>query len=796
ARADAGESLAAIQRSLVPPAWVSVLTRGAVAGRFDQVIYDRLLATADSPEAPTLDALAESGIVGPVPGQPGWFAMPPEDRAVWSAELAEPDLIALESDLAEEHFSRGDELAGLRHLLAADPAAGRTQLQTLFNQADEQFDLARCQDVLAAAEANERSSGAELAGLIADLKAYLAARSMWLTDYLQSAHFLVPPGLRQRADELLTDRHRRVWELVGQGGMGKTMQLRWLVSRCWVPQPASTPCARVDFDAADPVACARYPFLTLVLVADQLGRQLPRNPFSRLLRFYEPFLGLARRGAGDGPPIDPAEARLAAREVPELFAAGCRTVADGATVTGPIVVILDTLEELSLRYPAETTEIVDQLGDILDAVPMLRLVFSGRYPVSAVRERFPDRTTILVQAFGPERSDAYLAQIRRITDPDRRADIVARAAGLPFILAMYGDLVTGDPDVALDDVDLQLEPRLVYLVERVIDRIREPLVRWLLRYGSVPRRLTRRYVLDVLAPFVVQAASGDPTLDDPMLDPITQWRGRPLFPTDLPELQVLLEDAWADLQRYVSGSSWVSPAPGEPDTLLLKAEVLAPLRAILADRPVLRQLHERSVRYYADLAEQDTIWQGRFLGEMIYHLAQSGADELRETWQALADRARQEGAYTVLADLCAELSGPEYVDDDGLPLRRSDGRPIVPRALVVEAHLWRAYAAQALALRGNRGDADPQWTAMGREYEMASRIAGTDLRSWRLDQPEDRRLVLLGALNVVVAAQALVSGQPETTRYLTRPLVGDKADGDIVLSQTALQVAAVQRLGA
>ncbi|MGH3927152.1 MAG: hypothetical protein ACRDTT_30510, partial [Pseudonocardiaceae bacterium] len=87
ARADAGESLAAIQRSLVPPAWAPVLTRGAVAGRFDQVIYDRLLATADSPDAPTLDALAESGIVGPIPGQPGWFAMPPEDRAVWSAEL-------------------------------------------------------------------------------------------------------------------------------------------------------------------------------------------------------------------------------------------------------------------------------------------------------------------------------------------------------------------------------------------------------------------------------------------------------------------------------------------------------------------------------------------------------------------------------------------------------------------------------------------------------------------------------------------------------------------------------------
>lgn len=785
ARAGAGESFAAIRRSLVPPEWAPVLTRGAVAGRFDQVIYDRLLAPADSSDTPTLDALADSGIVDAVPGQPGWFTMPPQDRAVWSAELPEPDLIALESGLAEEHFNRGDEVEGLRHLLAADPDEGRIRLEALFNQADEQFDLARCQDILAAADADERSSGAELAGLVADLKAYLTARSMWLPDYLQSAHFLAPPGLQQRAAELLANQHSRVWELIGPGGMGKTMQLRWLVSRRWVPRPAHTPCVRIDFDAADPVACARYPFLTLVLVADQLGRQLPRNPFSQLLRSYEPFLALARRGAGNGAPIDPGEARLAAQQVPEHFAAGCRAAGEG-----PIVVILDTLEELSLRYPAETAAIVDQFGDMLDAVPALRLVFSGRYAVPAVRERFPDLTRIPVQAFDAEQANAYLQQIRGITDPHRRTDIVARTAGLPFVLAMYGDLVTGDPDVVLDDVDLKLEPRLVYLVERVIVRIREPLVRWLLRYGSVPRRLTRRYVLDVLAPFVVQAASGDPTLDDPMLDPITQWRGRPLFPTDLPELRVLLEDAWADLQRYVSSSSWVSQAPGEPDTLLLKTEVLGPLRAVLAGRPVLRQLHERSAQYYAELAGQQTVWQARFLGERIYHLAQSGTDGLVEIWQSLVDGAREAGAYPALADLCAEVVGPEYVGDDGLPLGHSDGRPIVPRALVVEAHLWRAYAAQAIALRGGQGG--PQWTAIGREREMAGRVAGTDLPTWVRGRPAERRSLLAAAITVVAAARALAGGQPETTWTLTQGW--EEVDGDLALSQAALQVAAAQRL--
>src|SRR6185503_5370650 len=122
--------------------------------------------------------------------------------------------------------------------------------------------------------------------------------------------------------------------------------------------------------------------------------------------------------------------------------------------------------------------------------------FAGRYEVAQVRESFPRRADIKVAPFDDAHAEKYLREVRGITDAERRHDLVARADGVPFVLALYADLVVQDPGIVLDRVS-DRDPQLVYLVDRVIDRIHEPLVRWLLRYGCVPRRLTFDYVQDV-----------------------------------------------------------------------------------------------------------------------------------------------------------------------------------------------------------------------------------------------------------------------------------------------------------
>ena len=529
----AGEPVAEVRRGLVPDAWRPVLARLAVAGRFDQELYDQLLARPDV--LPTVAPLVDTGLVDPVTGCPGWFSMPAADRTIWAAELAADERARLEADLARAHLDRGDRIEALSHLLVSSPPSGRELLESLLGEADTELNLPRFQDILTAAQDSPGSAGAGLAEFIAAQTAYLNARSMWLTDYYQSAHFLEQDGLAGRGRAFVAGWTPRAWHLTGQGGAGKSMQLKWLIARHWVPQPDSTPCGRVDFDSVDPVTCARHPFLVFLMAASQLARQLPRNPFSSLLRGYEPFLRFAWHRTDQETPLEPPQAAQAAREVPGLFADGC--LAAGR----PVILILDTLEELFLRYPAETAELVRLFAQVSDRVPALRLVFAGRYEIPAVAECFGEAAVQPVKPFTEAQAESYLRVTRGIADAGRRSELIDRGNGLPFLLAMYADLVTGDPAIALDSVAEGTEPRLVYLADRIIDRIPQPLVRWLLRYGWVPRRLTRGYVRDVLAPFLVQVGSGDRTLDDPLLDPITEWRGRRLFPTDLPDLRAELD---------------------------------------------------------------------------------------------------------------------------------------------------------------------------------------------------------------------------------------------------------------
>jgi tetratricopeptide (TPR) repeat protein len=763
-RAAGGESFAAIRRSITPPAWTPVLARAAAAERFDAEVYDNLLLAART--EPDLATLAGIGLVEPVPGRAGWYRMPPDDGALWSAELPDDERIALAAALAEAHLRRGDDLEALRHLVLADPRRGIELLDRLFDAADQAMDLPRCRDILRAVQPEGRSLGSAVADVLADRTAYLNARTLWLPDHYQSALFLGQPGLAKRSADLIAGR-TRVWQLAAQGGLGKTMLVRWLLARRWVPRPRRVPCARVDYDSVDAVMCARYPFLTLLLVAEQLAPQLPRNPFSTLLRSYEPFLALARLDSRGRDDIDPAEARAADAAVPDLFVEACRAVGDR-----PMVIVLDTLEELSLRYPEETAVLVHRLATLADKdkAPGLRLVFAGRYAVPAVRRSFPGVIDIAVPPFTEQRAETYLRRVRGIADAERRRDLVRRAQGVPFVLALYADLVGHDPGIVLDEVT-DRDPQLVYLVDRVVDRIREPLVRWLIRYGCVPRRLTLDYVLDVLAPFVVRGASGDHSLDDPMLDAIVEWYGRRLFPTDLGELQTRLERAWQDLERYVSTSSWITPAPGEPGvrTYVLKAEVLAPLRAILADRPVLRELHRESARHYLSRASDDPSRRNRHLRDVVYHVAQAGDGDLPQRWRQIVDDLRDGGDHTGLDDLCAEFTRSEYIDDRGRPLLRRDGSPLVPEPLLLEARLWRAYAAVAVTLRAAASGDEPR---LGRAHLVSDRIAD---EITGLDAA--RRAVVRSAADIVRSADRLSRGHldREVVRDLWEHSVGDIA---------------------
>ena len=72
-------------------------------------------------------------------------------------------------------------------------------------------------------------------------------------------------------------------------------------------------------------------------------------------------------------------------------------------------------------------------------------------------------------------------------------------------------------------------------MERVLDRIPDRGVRWLLRYGVIPRWLSLPLAREVLAPYLAKAMAGDPAFDDPAADamPPTKRLGEDAFPTGI-----------------------------------------------------------------------------------------------------------------------------------------------------------------------------------------------------------------------------------------------------------------------
>jgi cellulose synthase operon protein C len=299
-----GKSQAEIQRLLLPESTQRALRVCAVTGLVTDELFDAVLRRHAQPDAPELADLADEGLIEPASGEVSGWRVPEADTARWMREwnagrsTTEPaaELVGLEHDLARWYEQRGDRDEHLRHLLIAAPHEALSLFRSMFGEADQRRDFARCQDLLdILADPNRLTlAGPEVSELRLDRAGYLHARLFWSSEYGRSAQFLKPPGLQERTELLLSDAGPRAWQLYAPGGTGKTIQLQWLVARHCVTAAVDIPCARIDFDVIDPVNVARYPWLLLLEIADQLDRRWPRRVFERLDR-YSSYRGLAQR---------------------------------------------------------------------------------------------------------------------------------------------------------------------------------------------------------------------------------------------------------------------------------------------------------------------------------------------------------------------------------------------------------------------------------------------------------------------------------------------------------------------
>ncbi|MYU21819.1 tetratricopeptide repeat protein [Streptomyces sp. SID8352] len=403
---------------------------------------------------------------------------------------------------------------------------------------------------------------------------------------------------------------------------------------------------------------------------------------------------------------------------PEVSAGGGR----------PAVLVLDTLEEVLLRGQDGLAALLDLLGRLLDRCPGLRVVLSGRYDL---RERAPDALARLgphpschrvVRPFDTGQSLAYLTGIRRVHDRDIAAAAARRSQGLPFVLALFADLIEQDPELTAGELERCDEPLVRYLIDRVVRRIDDPAVRWLLRYGVVPRRLRREDVRTVMRPWLVRGISGDhPDDDDPRRDH-HHLRGRSdLFPQDPAGLtEGELDRAWRRLLEYTARSSWVSRPAGDDSMVVFHPNVIVPMRQLISDKPVFLSLHRDFAARFTELAGGDPAQWVAYTREALYHRFQGGDAEAEEDWvTALTGLTGEDNAAA--RALGEEVLGEEYVEE-GLPRRGRDGRPLISHQAVALAHLTIAFCLLEVADRESPPSPDdPLWG------EIESRLRGVDL---------------------------------------------------------------------
>lgn len=739
------------------------IVRCAIVATFD----DRLYAAALRPDAgPGLDELLDHRLIEELPGpDPAYRVTPGLQDAAWATWFAGAPrpagvggpLRSVAEAVAAHCAAAGNPVEQLRALLLLDQARAAEHFERAFAACDAQFDLAGCANLLAALDAPGRRPfvGAALAEARDDRCRYRTARDLFRTAYLASepTRYLRRPHLEHALATVLGPGGPRVVRLHGSGGYGKSTLLRWLTARRCVLE--RVPCAYVDLDhPVDPVNATRYPALLLLEIAHQLTGQLRGRPFGDLLRTFgsyraamsvqtAPTAGAAAADLGT-PAWDVADEEITSQFLDDLQAATASLPA-GA----PILVVLDTIEEAMLRPETDITTLTALLRRLTAADHGLRFVVAGRLtgaetdlPVDA---GFGPARSLEVPGFTDVESEHYL-RMRRVTDRALVAGIVARARGLPWQLAVWGDVVERFPGLTPELLD-RVQPELAWVVDRVVARIDEPAVQWLLRYGSVLRTLRRDVAEEVLLPRIVAAFAGTPD-DDPAQDarppgalPVFGTGGAPPGPGA--EFTAL----WERFLRYAATTSWMWLAPRADGAVELHPQVRAPLRRLVNARPVGRLLHLDAARWFAERAAADPGRWADWTCEELHHRIQADGPGAEPRWRAALARARRLGlGGAEIAQIAGEVLRDDHVDAEIATRTTAGGGPVLLRTTLAAAHAEKAWALCRVARRERLPAGHPTWSQVESALAAADAI-GPDPES----QPRRR---------AAAAALLLARGEP------------------------------------
>jgi len=703
--------------------------------RFDMLLLERVLlpAAGDRADAGTPTAFAEltdAGLVDRVPGRPGWWRAAPASGKVaptgapWApgGQAWQAAHLALAAHF-DAHGEDG-ELESVYHRLAAGSPSAEATWGELYNRACVAFDLARCETLLQLLDDGARFISVALATRGTRERGLLGARAALAEDHARTTRYLERAPLLQAFEALLGDTRHFILQLHAPGGSGKTMFLRWLGPRWCLER--RVPIARVDLDFLDVSERGMASAFMLGKLAERLDLQLPGAPLLELLR----DVAEERRRACDSPQrLDAAALATLETEVRERLA---RVLVERCAGQ-PVLLVLDTLEDAAIKHQLDMLALVRAIAALRECMlamagpggaPRLLLLLSGRYALHeqhpAIHAEFKTQLVVFpIPPFDANESLRYLQQRLTGASPPPAAAVLAaaveRARGNPFKLSLYADILLATPGIAVEELGQGVDVDMLYLIQRVLARLDDDALHWLLRYGVLARRLTRDFVEQVLLAPMRASMRGERRHDDPAQDGVAHrdwprlWRARRAEPLRRDEVAGL----WQRLRSYASASSWISVDVGSADAVVIQPIAGQPMRRALLqqDRRVVTQIHRAAIAHARHARQaRDAGDQADALADLTYHDFQLRGPRAATAWWARVEHAlrQPDEGEAVLALAAVVLS------DD---LRESElAAPGPTRAPLIDAQT-RARAFFATAVVHARRAADD------REHETRARAS-------------------------------------------------------------------------
>ncbi|MEY9524078.1 hypothetical protein ABIF70_005219 [Bradyrhizobium japonicum] len=754
--------IAAIETGLFPDA---VWHAAAIARHFDAELFKRCAVQATTPGVSnngSFEAFTAHADVVRLDEKRVRLSSTARERILRGLADDKPASLAAGRQIYESVSRGGNALDQFAVQLVVEPSVAADRLDQLYAEADARFDLSGCDALLEIMRERASLLDPMLREMLTEKEQYLSSRLLFVDEYYRTVSYFEHGDLLAKFKDLVAPAlfsrlrtQRWLLDLYGKGGIGKTMFRRWVVARHCLPSssPLRTPVARVDIDFVYRALLISQPWLVLLPIATQLRPQLADAPFSDMLGPEQ--VGL-RNLLLDRTTVLRTQDQRALVQAGELLQPVLEDRFCQGLEEAKAVVIFDTLEELSVHQPPVLASLLEMLDRLHKRCPGLRVVLSGRYrifdpkkPLKELKQSTWDEMLracidVPVERLNKSESRRFLTEMRHLGNDQPLAEIIKKSDGNPFVLALFADLASGRT-LAAEEVRTS-NVAFAYLIERIIDRIPDEEVvpgdsanvqrhkytqrglRWLLRYAVVPRRLTRKFVYEVLADFILDELHDKTHRDDTSLEQAgarytrhDRWR-RSAIP-------VAFDDLWAALQSYASSSSWVN---GSGDELELQPEIVVPMRQLLTQKvekyPIWIELQKASAEYFERLASTDGAL-GKHLQEALFHRYQAQGAAASEWFDHYLKQCQTaDNAYTEVPELCDSLFGEDYLDPDQLPIQHFTGAIIAPETLGAAAlESFLALVIRRL-LRPNK-IADAIRTTMEARLAIFKRYGGTGARA-------------------------------------------------------------------